>query len=319
MGPVVPPHPQGPTLEPKERAMTFTTDNARSHSTIAHAEAARAHAGIGRRANQLTWLVATLALAASVAGLLIDGIYTGPAATAQMFRGYDVVTAVVVVPSLAVASLLARRGSVPAQLVTTSLLAYLVYTYAYYLFGTGFNDLFLLHAAIFATGVCALVLTVTTIDPASVAERFGARTRVRPIAVILGALAVALGGMWAYFAVDNAVTGDVPAGSRLVETDTLVRLGMALDLTLLVPLYAVAAVLLWRREPWGYVLAAVAVFAGLLHQVTYLVAMPVQAAADIPGAVAYDPGEPVIVLLYVVAAALLLRGGRRATKPARGS
>jgi hypothetical protein len=301
--------------------MTFTKDNARSRSVAAHRDrvVAQTTAGIGKRANQLTWLVATLALAASLAGLLIDGIYAGAPSTAQMFRGYDLVTAVVVVPGLAIASHLVRRGSVAAQLVTTSLLAYLVYTYAYYLFGTGFNDLFLLHAAVFASGVFALVLTVISIDPASVAERFGARTRVRPIAVILGALAVALGGMWVYFAVDNAVTGDVPAGSRLVETDTIVRLGMALDLTLLVPLYAVAAVLLWRRAPWGYVLAAVAVFAGLLHQVSYLVAMPVQAAADIPGAVAYDPGEPVIVLLYLVAAALLLHGGRPATIPARGS
>ena len=50
----------------------------------------------------------------------------------------------VVVPSLVVAMRFARRGSVWAQLSTTSLFAYLVYTYAYYLSGTGFNDLFLL-------------------------------------------------------------------------------------------------------------------------------------------------------------------------------
>jgi hypothetical protein len=56
------------------------------------------------------------------------------------------------------------------------------------------------------------------------------------------------------------------------------------------------------------VLAAIAVFAGLLHQVSYLMAMPFQVAADIPDAVSYDPGEPVIVALYLVAAVLLLRG-----------
>jgi hypothetical protein len=42
--------------------------------------------------------------------------------------------------------------------------------------------------------------------------------------------------------------GSAPAAP---ETDTVVHLGMALDLTLLVPLYAAAAVLLWRRAPWG--------------------------------------------------------------------
>jgi hypothetical protein len=264
--------------------------------------------GIDRVVTGLTWLVAALALAASLFGLIVDGIYTGAASTASMLRGYDLVTVVAVVPGLVVAVQLARRGSVRARLVAASLLAYLVYTYAYYLFGTGFNDLFLLHAAVFATALCALVLAVTAVDATHVAECFGPRTRVRGTAAILGVLAIALGGMWIYFAVDNAVTGDVPAGSRLVETDTIVHLGMALDLVLLVPLYAVAAVLLWRRAAWGYVLAAVALVAGVLHQISYIVAMPFQVAADIPGAVAYDPVEPVIALLYLVATALLLLG-----------
>jgi hypothetical protein len=204
-----------------------------------------------------------------------------------------------------------------AHLVVTSLLGYVVYTYAYYLFGTGFNDLFLVHAAVFSTALVALGLTLARLDRIALAEGFHPGTRVRSIAGILGVLAVALGGMWVYFAVDNAVTGDVPTGSRLVETDTVVHLGMALDLTLLVPLYAAAAVLLWRRAPWGYVLAGVALLAGLLHQLSYLVAMPFQVAADVPGAVASDPGEPVIVLLYLTASVLLLEGARRGEEKSR--
>jgi hypothetical protein len=264
---------------------------------------------MARAAVQLTWVAAALALAAALAGLLIGGIYTGDASTAEMLRGYDLVTAVVAVPVLVIASRVAQQqGSVLAKLVTTSLVAYLVYTYAFYLFGTGFNDLFLLHAMVFASGLGALILTVATLDVAEVADRLNARTRVRSIAAILAALAAGLGAMWVYSAVDNLVTGDVPVGSALVETDSIVHVGMALDLTLLVPLYAVAAVLLWRRAPWGFVLAAMALFAGILHQVSYIVAMPLQVAADVPGAVVYDPAEPIIVLLYVVASALLLRG-----------
>ena len=267
-----------------------------------------------RAATQLTWVAAALALAAAVAGLLVDGIYTGDAATAEMFRAYDLVTAVIVVPVLALTSRVAQQGSVMAKLVTTSLVAYLVYTYAFYLFGTGFNDLFLVHVTVFATGLGALILMVATIDVAAVADRLDARARVRSVAAILAALAAGLGAMWIYSAVDNLVTGDVPVGSALVETDTIVHLGMALDLTLLVPLYTVAAVMLWRRAPWGLVLAAVALFAGILHQISYIVAMPLQVAADVSGAVSYDPAEPIIVLLYVVAAALLVRGLSRGSE-----
>jgi hypothetical protein len=259
----------------------------------------------------LIWVLTGLMACASLTGLFVQGVHGGAESTAAMLRGYDLVTALVVVPGLATAAHLAGRGSVMAHLVLTSLVAYVVYTYAYYLFGTGFNDLFLLHAAIFSAGLLALGVTMTSLDVAALADRFGARTRLRTIAGILGVLAAALGGMWVYVGVDSAVTGDVPPGSRLVESDTVVHLGMALDLTLLVPLYAAAAFLLWRRAPWGYALAGPALFAGLLHQLSYLVAMPFQVAADVPGAVAYDPGEPVIVLLYLAASVMLLQGARR--------
>lgn len=261
-------------------------------------------------ATRLVRVTAALTTAAALVGLLADGVYTGAASTAEMLRGYDLVTAVVVGPGLLAASVPARRGSVLAELVTAGLLAYVVYTYAYYLFGTGFNDLFLLHVAVFATALGALVLVLGTTDVTAVGDLFGGGTATRAIAGILAVLGLGLGGMWVYFAIDNAVTGDVPAGSQLVETVTMVRLGMTLDLAVLVPLYAAAAALLWRRAAWGYLLAAVALFAGLLHQVSYLVAMPFQAAAGIPGAVSYDPLEPVIVLLYLTEVLLLLLGAR---------
>jgi hypothetical protein len=261
---------------------------------------------------KLTWVLTGLVGCASLTGLLVEGVYTGAESTAAMLRGYDLVTAlVVVVPGLVTAAHLAGRGSVVAHLVLASLVAYVVYTYAYYLFGTGFNDLFLLHVAVFSAGLIGLGLTLASLDVAALSDRFGARTRVRTIAGILGVVAAALGGMWIYVAVDNTVTGDVPTGSRLVETDIVVHLWMAVDLTVLVPLYAAAAFLLWRRAPWGYTLAGLALFAGVLHQFSYLVAMPLQVGADVPGAVAYDPGEPVIVLLYLTASVLLLRGARR--------
>ena len=264
----------------------------------------------------LAWVLLGLLTCAALAGLLVEGLYTGAESTAEMLRGYDLVTLLVVMPALAITLHLTRRGSVMAHVVLASLLGYVVYTYAYYLFGTGFNDLFLVHALVFSTGLLALGMTLASLDHTALAEAFRPETRVRSIAGILGVLAAALGGMWVYFALDNALNGDVPAGSRLVETDTVVHLGMALDLTLLVPLYAAAAVLLWRRAPWGYVLAGVALVAGLLHQLSYLVAMPFQVAASVPGAVASDPGEPVIVLLYLSASVLLLRGARR---PEEGS
>jgi hypothetical protein len=274
--------------------------------------------GLAPVARDVTWLAAGLALCAALAGLLVNGVYAGPAPTAAMLRGFDLVTAGLVVPALAVSIWRARGGSPVAELFAASLVAYLVYTYAYYLFGTGFNDLFLLHVATFSASLCALVLRLATLDLGAVERRFGERTRVRPVGVILAVLSFALGGMWLYVGLGNALTGDVPTGSLLVETDTVVRLGMALDLALLVPMYAISAVLLWRRLSWGYVAAAIALFSGAAHQVAYMVAMPFQVSAAVPGAVSYDASEPIIVALYVGGSVLLLLGGR-ARRVAPGS
>ena len=279
------------------------------------APASRAPAGPTPTRHLVTALVtvaAAAAFAASVIGLLADP-YGEPAATAAMLRGYDAVTAVV---ALALAALVkpARRGRQPAVLALLALLAYLVYTYAYYLFGTGFNDLFLLHIVVFSASLTGLLAAAMSVDTGQVAGLVPSRVRVRAAAGLLGLLAVALGGMWLIVGFDNALTGEVPAGSRLVETATMVHLGIALDLALLVPWYAGAAVLLWQQRAVGYAAAVVALGSGLLHQVTYLVALPAQVAADVPGASGFDPGEPVIVLVYVTGLGLLLtrRGHRQA-------
>jgi hypothetical protein len=256
------------------------------------------------------------AAAASLLGLLVDDLYSGDAATAEMLRGYDAVALVVVVPALAVALRPARRGSLAGRLTIASLLAYLAYTYAYYVLGAGPDGPLLLSAAVFTGSLVGLALSLASLDAAGFAAGFSTRTPVRAVAAVLGTLAAALGGMWVAACVAYAVTGEVPAGSALVETDTVVLLGIALDLAVLVPLYAAAAVLLWRHRPWGYVLATVALVAGLLHQVSYLVALLFQDAAGVPGAVAFDPVEPVILILYAGAGLALLAGRSPRRTPA---
>ena len=83
-------------------------------------------------------------------------------------------------------------------------------------------------------------------------------------------------------------------------------LGIALDLAVLVPSYALAATLLWRRRPWGYLLAGILLTSGVVHQIGYMVALPFQVAAGVPGATAFDPVEPVIASGFLLAAVALI-------------
>lgn len=86
---------------------------------------------------------------------------------------------------------------------------------------------------------------------------------------------------------------------------------MVLDLAVQVPLYAAAAVLVWRRIGWGYVLAFVALVSGIPEQLSYLAAMPLQVSADVPEAVSLEPLEPVILAMYVLGLVVLLAGRPR--------
>lgn len=276
----------------------------RTGKTAARTTSPRADVRL-RAALTLTWATLALMTAAAVAGLTVDDVYGGPASTAAMLRGFDLVNLCVAVPALVVSAVLARRGTPRGHLFWVGVLAYVVYTYAYYVFGTGLDNLFLLHVATFACALFGLVVAVAYTGAVVVDVRSGRAARW--VSGFLGLLATGLGGMWVFHVLRFMVTGELPAGSGLVESDVVVHLGIALDLAVLVPTYALAAVLLWRGSGWGVVLAAVVLVSGVGHQLSYLVAMPVQTGAGVPGATALDPAEPFIAALFLAATVILLR------------
>jgi hypothetical protein len=246
--------------------------------------------------------------AASAAGLAWRSLYQDPAPLVAVLRGYDLVALLVAVPLLAAALARARHGSQRALLVWGGVLAYAFYHYAIYAFGTSFNALFLVHAALFFLSGLALAVLLRSLDVAAVAAGFRRRVPARTVSGLLAALALSLGGMWTYYSVRFALTGATPGESRLVLPLASVHLGYVLDLVLLVPGYAAAAVLLWRRRPWGFTAASVLLVAGVLSQLDYMAALLAQAVSGVPGATAVDPVEPVILGAYAAGAAALLAG-----------
>lgn len=254
----------------------------------------------------LTWVAAVSSFAAAGVGLVFAPAYDAAPATAEMLRGFDLVTLVVAVPLLVVSRLRAGGWS----LVRSGVFAYLAYGYLFAAVTGGMGTAFLLDVTVLSSSTFALILTLrdmTAVPPAALR-----RPAVRVAAALLGLLALSLGAMWLVASLRAAASGEVPVGSLLVESELAVRLGITLDLWLLVPLYAVAAVQLWRRRPWGHVLGLLAVVSGLLHQLSYQAAMVFQVRADVPEAQAFDPVEPLIVACYLVALLALLRSGSAA-------
>jgi hypothetical protein len=257
---------------------------------------------------RLSAAIVLLMVVSSVAGLAVDGVYEDPDSVVAMLRAYDLVTLVVVVPLLVAASIAGRRGSTTGWLLWLSTLLFGVYNYAGYVFGATFNALFLVHVALFSLSVSALTLALARVDADAVGARFHPRTPARLIGSVLVVVGTALGAMWMFYSLRFAATGEPPRESLLVLPTANLRLGYVLDLALLVPGYAIAGVLLWRHGSWGYVLAGVLLPFSVLYQVSYLLALLSQSIHDIPGASAFDPGEPPILIAFTVATVLLYRG-----------
>jgi hypothetical protein len=84
--------------------------------------------------------------------------------------------------------------------------------------------------------------------------------------------------MWGAYAFAGRPTPIEPEVFKIVA---------ALDLSLMVPTLAVGGVLLWRRQPWGYLIATIAAIQGAL----YLLVLSVNSAIAISRGLAAAPGE----------------------------
>src|SRR3972149_1708889 len=127
----------------------------------------------------LSIIITILAAGASLGGLLLEDLYRDNAFVRITWLGNDAVTLLLAVPVLIAALVFAARGSVRAQLVWLGALDYMLYNYAFYLFGAAFNAFFLVYAALLALSIFALIFGLTNLDAARVSQQFHEKTPVK--------------------------------------------------------------------------------------------------------------------------------------------
>ena len=266
------------------------------------AETASGHAAT-RTAYVLSVLAAILMAVASAVGLFVPGFYPDIPWAAQALRGGDLVTLCVATPLLVVALVAAARGAGRARLIWAGALGYAVYNYAYVALGAEFNDLFLVHVAILSLAIWALICLLSAPGTRAVAARFGPRTPARPVAAFFAVVAAVLSGLWTYYSLRQAITGDLPGGAA---PPNALHMVYATDLTFFVVPLAVATVLLWRRTRWGYLLGTVMAVMGATYLVNLMSAAAFQAHAHVAGVAAFSPLSLVLDLAFVAAAVAML-------------
>lgn len=201
----------------------------------------------------LAVLAALLAAVASFAGIGGSVYSTAELQYRVQWQGQDLVTLALAVP-LILYNLRGSQAAARRQLLVLGLLVYLLYTYASYALLLPLTPLFLLHVAIFAATLFAVLVSLVEIDAPRVRASFDPRTpRITPaLTCILTSLAVALlwlGGLLGPVLAPNWIAPEFLEDVRKIQPILL------LDFGILVPLGMLAGVELLLDHAWGFVLA----------------------------------------------------------------
>jgi uncharacterized protein (TIGR03382 family) len=208
-----------------------------------------------RAATALTAMTLVLLPLATLIGLLVPGFYRDTAWMIPQARGQDLVTLVVVEPLLIVALLAYRARPIAATLAWAGALSYVLYTYAMYSYTTYFNALFSVYIALFSASLFALIDLLAHLDPAQVVAAMRPTLPNRVIAVFCALVGLFFLVAWMGQIVPATLQGSVPEPIVLAKTPTSAV--HVQDLAVVLPLFLAAAVWLWRRRPWGFILAPI--------------------------------------------------------------
>ena len=257
---------------------------------------------------RLTVLIVLLGIPVHLVGLLAPQIYRDPALLLPQNLGTDVVTLCVAIPLLGIAAGAMRVGSLRARMLWLGALGYLVYAYGMYALGVRWNPLFLAYLTLFSLSFFALVIGLLGTDAALVRSR-AAGVPVRAVAAYLIAIAVLVSGVWLKEEVGSLLQGTVPPSVQQFEAPT--NIVHVFDLGLVLPAMVIAAVLLLRDRPWGYVLAGMLLVKASTIGLWVAVMIWFSARAGIETPLAYTALFLALTVAGIVLSWAFLRGIRR--------
>jgi hypothetical protein len=267
--------------------------------------------GAIRTATRLSLLTAVLAVAAGVWTFVDPGLLHGPEAMQGSARGTALVLTALAVPALLLSMWRAFRGADASLLTWGGALLYVVYNAVLFLFLTPFNAAFLLYVALLGSALWSVGYLAANEAVWTVGQSVAGRAPVHGVAVYVWVVVVLNAAAWLAAIVPSLLRYPTPmlAGTGVQTNAIYVQ-----DLAVWLPLAAVAAAWLWRRQARGAVVVAALLGMWVIESVSIAVDQWFGARAD--------PSSPVVsltmvapfVVLAVIGAVplwLLLRSGSR--------
>lgn len=252
----------------------------------------------------LSIIIVVLSLISSLGGLFIDNLYRDNTFVKSAWLGNDLVTLFVAAPGLLAAMFLTKHGSQRALLIWLGMLDYMLYNFAFYLFGASYNWFFLLYVTLFALSIYALIFLLLGTDVKTLAQKFAVKTPVKIIGGYMLFVAIGLGIVYIAQSLGFVVTGQLP--QIVTKSGHPTSVVFALDLSLLVPVLILGAFWIFKRQAWGYVLAAISTIKGASYTLVLVVGSILAANAGVPGASAEIPLWAGLTISNLTVAVILL-------------
>ncbi|SFE87291.1 hypothetical protein [Blastococcus tunisiensis] len=208
-----------------------------------------------------------------------DGLYRYDTVfTAAGNTAVDAVVAAFGVPLLVAAWVSHRRGSPRGSVLLAGTLGYLLYVYASYAFGVAYNPLYLAYVTLLSTTLFGFVAALAAVDRTALAAVVADpdvphRTLCRFLFVSAAVTAV----VWLQPVLTALLRNTTPDLLDVYTTPVT----YTLDLGVVAPAAALAGLLVHRREPLGYLLAAPLLVTIVLLLPTITLGTALQAAAGV--------------------------------------
>lgn len=212
----------------------------------------------------LSILMILLTFLATLGGILIPGIYQDNPTFVLIWQSNDFVTLLVALPLLITAMIVwGKTHSLKSLLVWFSVLWYLCYNYSFYVFGAAFNALYLFYLFIYSLSILTLVIGLTSL-PISIIESAIKPKFARKL-VIAEMLFVSAGLTMIYVMQSLAFVFNGALPAIITASGHVTSVVFAIDMSMVVIFFVLGSILLAKRNPWGYVLAFLGNFKGVLY------------------------------------------------------
>jgi hypothetical protein len=211
----------------------------------------------------LTGLIAALVLIAAGVGVFTPDFYQG-IVDPQYATGIitaDLI-ALLCVPILFICIFTAQRGNRVARLIWVSLLIYLGYTYALYVFDRMYTVLFPVYMLLFSLNCFVIVMMLTSLNAVELARDTKNMRLRRTTAIFLW-----FTGLILYVIELPIIFERIPGGIEAGGTPFMV-----MDLCLVAPIAILTGIWLWRRHPWGSALTAIFLIKAITIMTSFLIA-----------------------------------------------